>query len=369
MVVMEERELTNLATLTSALLGALDILIMVGRYLNPPDIPQLVSLIGAPDEPLRAALPTLEAWPESLADLRERLVGAANETLSAFDELRVAAASGGDGVRGAYRALRHLPRAQEALYPLAADLPPVSRFFLDRSQRGDSDRLAALSGLAATAYTGLLHDGGEPGARGGFSAYVPEDYDPSRRWPLVMALHGGSGNGRGFLWSWLRAARGHGAILIAPTALGDTWALMGPDPDSPHLARMLGMASELWTLDEDRLLLTGMSDGGTFTLVSGLEPASPFTHLAPAATGFPPFLAQAADRDRLQGLPIHLTHGALDWMFPVDTARQTAKALAGAGANVVWREIEDLAHVYAAEANGEILDWMSRTPPARFNTR
>ena len=30
---MEERELTGLVTLTSALLGALDILLMVGRYM------------------------------------------------------------------------------------------------------------------------------------------------------------------------------------------------------------------------------------------------------------------------------------------------------------------------------------------------
>jgi len=51
---------------------------------------------------------------------------------------------------------------------------------------------------------------------------VPEYYTPDRAWPLVMALHGGSGNGRGFLWSWLRDARSHGAILVAPTATGGT---------------------------------------------------------------------------------------------------------------------------------------------------
>src|ERR1044072_8111114 len=53
----------------------------------------------------------------------------------------------------------------------------------------------------------------EPGSRGGFSVYVPEYYTPDRAMPLVMALHGGSGNGRGFLWSWLRDARSLGAIL------------------------------------------------------------------------------------------------------------------------------------------------------------
>ena len=69
--------------------------------------------------------------------------------------------------------------------------------------------------------TGIFHDHNEPGSRGGFSLYVPEYYTPDRTWPLVMALHGGSGNGRGFLWSWLRDARSLGAILIAPTATGN----------------------------------------------------------------------------------------------------------------------------------------------------
>ena len=66
-----------------------------------------------------------------------------------------------------------------------------------------------------------MHDHNEPGSRGGFSLYVPEYYTPDRAWPLVMALHGGSGNGRGFLWSWLRDARSLGAILVAPTATGN----------------------------------------------------------------------------------------------------------------------------------------------------
>ena len=89
----------------------------------------------------------------------------------------------------------------------------------------------SLARLAAPAFenTGIIHDDNEPGSRGGYSLYVPEYYTPDRAWPLVMALHGGSGNGRGFLWSWLRDARSRGAILVAPTATGSTWALMGED--------------------------------------------------------------------------------------------------------------------------------------------
>ena len=41
--------------------------------------------------------------------------------------------------------LRYAPRAQEALYPLAARLPPVSQFFVDPALREDADLLARLA--------------------------------------------------------------------------------------------------------------------------------------------------------------------------------------------------------------------------------
>jgi phospholipase/carboxylesterase len=173
-----------------------------------------------------------------------------------------------------------------------------------------------------------------------------------------MALHGGSGNGRGFLWSWLRDTRSHGAILVAPTAVGNTWALLGDDIDTPNLFRILDSVRSRWNVDGQKMLLTGMSDGGTFCYVSGLESASPFTHLAPVSATFHPLMAEMADADRLRGLPIHLVHGRLDWMFPVQVARQTHRLLSAAGADVTYREIDDLSHTYPREMNAPILAWL-----------
>jgi phospholipase/carboxylesterase len=173
-----------------------------------------------------------------------------------------------------------------------------------------------------------------------------------------MALHGGSGNGRGFLWSWLRDARSHGAILVAPTAVGNTWALMGEDIDTPNMMRILDSVRSRWNVDAKQMLLTGMSDGGTFCYVSGLESTSPFTHLAPVSATFHPLMAEMADAERLRGLPIHLVHGRLDWMFPVQVARQTRQLLSAAGANVTYREIDDLSHTYPREMNAPMLAWL-----------
>src|SRR5581483_4685453 len=181
-------------------------------------------------------------------------------TLAAFAGLREVERGNGDLI-AVFRALRYAPRAQEALYPLAAKFPPVSDFFVDPALRDDSHLKARLEAPAGE-NTGVFHDHNEPGSRGGFSLYIPEYYTPDRAWPLVMALHGGSGNGRNFLWSWLRDARSLSAILIAPTATGPTWALMGEDIDSPNLSRILELVRDRWTIDPARMLLTGMSDGG-----------------------------------------------------------------------------------------------------------
>ncbi len=188
---------------------------------------------------------------------------------------------------------------------------------------------------------------------------MPEYYTADRGWPLVMALHGGSGNGRGFLWSWLRDARSFGAILAAPTATGPTWALMGDDNDTPNLARILDSIRSRWNVDPKRMLLTGMSDGGTFCYVTGFESTSPFTHLAPVSATFHPLMVEIADAERLRGLPVHIVHGRLDWMFPVQVARQTKDALSAAGANVTYRELDDLSHCYPREMNAPILKWLN----------
>ena len=98
--------------------------------------------------------------------------------------------------------------------------------------------------------------------------------------------------------------------------------------------------------------------GGTFCYVTGSDSASPFTHLAPVSATFHPLMAEMADADRLRGLPVHIVHGRLDWMFPVQVARQTSQALSAAGANVTYRELDDLSHTYPREMNAEILQWL-----------
>jgi phospholipase/carboxylesterase len=360
---MEEPEAEAVRALLNPLLRALEVLALVARHFNPADFPDLMAGIGTPDHGLESARASQSEWPERLSGIKGALDEAADAALSAFAGLRKTPEGGGD-VRDVYRALRQLPHALEVLFPLAGILPQLNQFFLDPSVRPDEALQQLYLRHPAHGDTGVMHfaAGEGEGERGGFWLYVPEHYAPDRAWPLVMALHGGSGTGRLFLWSWLRDARSRGVILAAPTSVGSTWALMGPDADTPNLARILALVRSRWNVDPGRMLLTGMSDGGTFTYVSGLETESPFTHLAPIAASFHPLLAQMADADRTRGLPIHIIHGALDWMFPVELARQAQRALSHAGAAVAYREVEDLSHCYPRELNATLIEWMDATP-------
>ncbi|HKO69721.1 MAG TPA: phospholipase [Bradyrhizobium sp.] len=354
---MSEVVVDDVVALLPPLLQSLEALAFISRHLNPPEFGAVMEAAGTPDHGLQALRGSLGDWPQQFAGLRSSLETASDAALAAFAGLRAVQNGDGDLIT-VFRALRHVPLAKEALYPLAATLPPVSSFFVDPDLREDAKLLKRLA-QPPHENTGIVHDHNEPGSRGGFSLYVPEYYTPDRTWPLVMALHGGSGNGRTFLWNWLADARSFGAVLVSPTATGNTWALMGDDADTPNLARILEFVRGRWNIDPAKLLLTGMSDGGTFCYVAGLEPGSPFTHLAPVAATFHPLMAEMADAERLQRLPVFLVHGRLDWMFPVQVARQTRDALSAAGADVSYHELDDLSHCYPSEMNARILRWLS----------
>ncbi len=347
-----------IALLVPRLLGTLDRLALIGRHLHPPHIPELAEAIGDRDNFLSEARDAANAlsWPDTLAGFHDPLDVAARYTLQACSGLR-AAATQDNGLREAYRALRQTARAMEALYDLKDALRTLDLWFLNPDQRADPALLDRLSHKPATG--GVVHVANERTERGGFSVYFPENHDPNAPCPLVMALHGGSGHGRQFLWNWIREARGRGLTVVTPTSTGETWSLMDPEIDIAHLTRVLDRVREHVAVDPERLLLTGMSDGGTFTLLAGLTEESPFTHLAPVAASFHPLLLTMTEPDRIAGLPIYLVHGALDWMFPVSTGRTASRALSAAGARVTYREIDDLSHVYPIDENNRIIDWLT----------
>lgn len=341
----------SLDNAVAPLLEALDRMLTAQRHLHPVHMARLQQQVGEVEASLQTAF---DGFPESDSSVEQSVRISMELMLKAMSAFREVPEDP-QAIFQAYRALRYVPYAMETLYPAATVSPAISAFFLEPFRHDDTEFLERLANPNPGA--GVLHVENERGSKGGYSIYVPENYDPAKVYPVVTALHGGAGHGRGFLWTWLKEARSRGFILISPTARGDTWSLMDPDIDSENLSAILGNVGANWSIDETRMLMTGMSDGGTFTYVSGLSAASPFTHLAPIAASFHPMMVEMIDRPKIAGRPIYLTHGTHDWMFDVEVAHLAHQVLGGMGAEMVFREIPDLAHTYPRDENPRILDW------------
>lgn len=349
-----------------ALLGVLAGFDHLQRHLHPPEIERL-------REALRPAADRLEAaWQaarqadhsEALAAYAQPLLASARHASRAA-ELFLAdspmAEGSPDPLAAVLAAGREHCRAQAAIFPLREALPAFDRYFVEAGAEPPVRFAAPTSEGPDPA--GLFNASNDPDRRGGFTLFVPENYDESRAWPLVTALHGGFGHGGDFLWTWLREARARGWLVLAPTSQATTWSMLGPDRDAPALDSMLAYVEGRWNVDPDRLLLTGLSDGGTYALLHGLGEGSRYSALAPVAGVLHPGNLAAGNLERARGKRIRWLHGALDWMFPLERARQGAAALREAGAEVELIEIADLSHAYPREQNGPLLEWASGDSP------
>ena len=129
---MSEAVVDDIVAVLPPLLQSLEALGFIARHLHPPTFGQVMQSAGQPDQALQAVRARMAHWPEEFSDVRAPLAAASDAALAAFDGLRAVERGQGDLV-SVFRALRHSPRAQEALYPLIAKLPPVSEFFTEPS--------------------------------------------------------------------------------------------------------------------------------------------------------------------------------------------------------------------------------------------
>lgn len=337
--------------LERALVQALGIYEHAVRYLHPPQIADLQERLKPHVVALEQALEQAENAPGLSAEFLQGM-HLIFEALCLFLDIgqRVQA------LAFILKSLRKGSQALETLYPLRHAYPALGDVFLEKSVLGRKADLDPVVPPQAT--VGLIHysPDDDPYARGSYSLYVPESYDGSSPWPLVVALHGGYGHGRDFLWMWLKESKSRRFLLLAPSSRLQTWNIVKPDYDYATLLSALERIHNAWNVDPDRMLLTGLSDGATYALACGLTGNSPFSALAPIAGVLPPMGLKPA-----RGKRVFWVHGRHDWMFPVRQARQDYEQLQNAGAEITFKEIEDLSHTYPREQNAAILEWFDPT--------
>ena len=349
--------LQGITALAPSLLTAMEAFEQVQRNMHPSRIERLADFIAPFEAELKEAYSVFDqlVFPGHIEKFGNQLKQAAIYSLRACNGITQA---NGDTM-AAMKAMRAQCRAQENLYPTASILSPISQYFLELPRRQDTALLESLNQDRPGQKVGILNAANDRDNRGGFSLYVPEYPDSAKPASLVIALHGGTGHGADFMWAWLREARTRGFLLLAPTSQQDTWSLMGEEHDLPILQRTIEFVAESFSLDRDHILLTGMSDGGTYALLAGLQEDSPFTHLAPFSGVLHPEISMNGNMKFAADKPVYLVHGTQDWMFPIETAYMAQAELEAAGANLTFRPIEGLSHTYARTENDQLIAWFN----------
>ena len=248
---------------------------------------------------------------------------------------------------------RSLCRGLQVLYGIRSQTPRLAEYWVlpDAAERQDESE-SPLPGNDAP--VGVMHRRrGAPLAD--YSLYVPEGYTPERQWPLIVCLHGAYGRGDHHVWSWLRPAKSRGYMVLAPKSVDGTWSILQPDLDTGSVTGMLEEVCAAYSVDRDRVYLTGLSDGGTFSYLLGLSRPDLFAGIAPVAGDLHGMMDGMLRRKQGIELPIHIVHGAHDHIFPVETIRSGHELLTRLGYNSRYEELPDWGHSYCSFVNEQLV--------------
>jgi len=175
-----------------------------------------------------------------------------------------------------------------------------------------------------------------------YSILVPESYDSQNAIPLILALHYGAETtpytGSEFLAALIKPAFSDlNAIMAAPVApFGSTW--MGSRTEEVVMSFVDSLRS-LYTIDENRILVTGYSMGGQGTWYY----AAYFPHVFTAAI---PVSGRTTDSiaDEIHDIPLYVIHSADDEVYDLDDVVETVSELQARGESVELSTVHGVTH-------------------------
>jgi len=150
--------------------------------------------------------------------------------------------------------------------------------------------------------------------------------------PVIIFLHGSLGNFKGYLWQWKQFADKQGWAILAPSHGVGNW-------DNPRGMAEIEAALEICRtdprLDEERIILAGLSNGGT-----GVIPILPsVSHrlrgvflLSPVIPTEP--LEEPGYGATVSGLPFLVVSGDQDQRIPADDLQERLDRLHAMGAEI-----------------------------------
>jgi len=212
-----------------------------------------------------------------------------------------------------------------------------------------------------------------------YRVYIPEDYDDSKSYPLLLFLHGAGERGsdnkaqlyRDVFQSWLpdTSTPLAQAIVVFPQCptneqwVDTPWAEGSYSVDEVRESKQAEAALDIlyevvdaYNVDENRIYVSGISMGGFGTWDLLMRHGEIFAAAIPICGGADPSQAEL-----LTDIPIWTFHGSADSVVPVSGTREIYESIIEAGGEKIeYTEYEGMDHNVwtAAAAEPGIQEWL-----------
>jgi len=200
--------------------------------------------------------------------------------------------------------------------------------------------------------------------------YVPPDYTPDKAWPLIVFLHGfgerGNDGWKETLIGLPSEIRHHPdrfpCLVLMPQCPMDSFWGKWDNPlgkslkdATPLIDVALKKTKEMYHVDPNRMVLTGLSMGGFGTWQYGAKHTDEYAAFMPVCGG-----GFVKDAPALAKRPVWAFHGGADDTVPVQRSREMVAAIKKAGGDVHYTEYKGVGHNSweKAYADPKAIEWL-----------
>jgi predicted peptidase len=190
--------------------------------------------------------------------------------------------------------------------------------------------------------------------------YLPKNYarQPSRRYPLLVYLHGKSCRGYN-----LEKLKRYGPPYLVDKGWDFPFIIVSPQcpPDRiwntddwfPALYKSL---SDNYRIDRSKIYLTGMSMGGSGVWALAIKHPEYFAAAIPLCGGW-----RVRGIEAMNNIPVWAFHGAEDDIVPPEETERMVEALRKAGGRVRYSRLEGQGHsIHRVYEHEKIYEWLLR---------
>ncbi len=188
--------------------------------------------------------------------------------------------------------------------------------------------------------------------------YLPKDYgkQPSRKWPVLIYLHGKSCRGYN-----LEKLKEYGPPYLVSKGWNFTFIIVSPQcpPDrnwdkDDWFPSLYNDLSGKYRIDPNRIYLTGMSMGGSGVWSLAMRHPEYFAAAIPLCGEWTTKNIKA-----MKNIPVWAFHGALDNIIPPEKTEKLVDALRKAGGSVRYSKLVRKGHsIHKVYEQREIYEWL-----------